>query len=116
MLSQAASPAALFAMGMSVNRYGVLGGARSALVIGGAKLILLPLAVYALSTWVFGLPPLWTGVATIFAAMPTGINAYLFATRYQTGVAATSSAIGLSTAGSALTCTLWIAIAKAASR
>ena len=115
MLSQAASPTALFAMGMSVNRYGVLGDARSALVIVGAKLILLPLVVYALATWVFGLPPLWVGVATIFASMPTGINAYLFATRYQVGVAATSSAIGLSTAGSALTCTLWIAMAKAVS-
>jgi hypothetical protein len=57
----------------------------------GAKLILLPLAVYALGTWVFGLPPLWIGVATIFAAMPTGIKAYLFATRYQVGAAATSS-------------------------
>jgi predicted permease len=49
MLGQAASPTALFAMGMSVNRYGVLGDARSALVIVGAKLILLPLAVYALA-------------------------------------------------------------------
>src|SRR5215213_6385837 len=57
----------------------------------GAKLILLPLAVYALGTWVFGLPPLWICVATIFAAMPTGIKAYLFATRYQVGAAATSS-------------------------
>jgi malonate transporter and related proteins len=58
------------------------------------------------------LPPLWAGVATIFAAMPTGINAYLFATRYQVGVAATSSAIALSTVGSALTSTLWIAFTK----
>src|SRR4051812_43162518 len=116
MLGQAAPPAALFAMGMSVNRYGVLGDARPALVIVAAKLLLLPLAVYAAATWVFGLPPLWVGVATVFAAMPTGINAYLFATRYQVGVAATSSAIALSTAASALTCTVWIAMAKAVSR
>jgi hypothetical protein len=59
--------------------------------------------VWWLASAVFGLPPVWVGVATLFAASPPGINAYLFAVRYDAGVGAASSAIAIGTVLSALT-------------
>jgi malonate transporter and related proteins len=112
MLGDAASPAALFAMGMTLNRYGLLGDPKTAVIITALKLIVLPLLVFLLATAVFDLPPLWASVATTFAALPTGVNAYLFATRYAVGVAATSSAIALSTIGAAITATAWVAFVR----
>ena len=54
------------------------------------------------------MPPVWAGVAVLFAAMPSGINAYLFAERYRTGVALSSGAIAASTALAALSVMLWL--------
>ena len=102
-IGSAAIPFALFAMGLTLKRYGLMGDFPTALVIVMVKLVIHPLVVWVLAALVFDLPPVWIGVATLFAAAPTGINAYLFASRYNVGVAAVSSAIALSTALSAVT-------------
>jgi malonate transporter and related proteins len=67
-----------------------------------------PALVLLLATSVFAMPPVWVGVAVLFAACPCGINAYLFAERYNTGVADASSAIALSTLLSMGTIALWL--------
>lgn len=102
-IGSAAIPFALFAMGLTLKRYGLMGDLPTALVIVVFKLIAHPLLVWTLAALVFDLPPAWVGAATLFAAAPTGINAYLFASRYTVGVAAVSSAIALGTALSAVT-------------
>ena len=56
------------------------------------------------------MPYAWTGVAVMFAAMPCGVNAYLFAERYRTGVAISSGAIAISTAVCVATSAIWLAI------
>jgi predicted permease len=43
------------------------------------------------------LDPLWGGVAVLAAGMPTGINPFVFAQKYQSGVAVISTTILLST-------------------
>ena len=43
------------------------------------------------------MPPLWAKVALLFAAMPTGANAFLFALRNDEAVPAVSGAITLGT-------------------
>jgi malonate transporter and related proteins len=60
------------------------------------KLAVQPLIVWALATHVFGVPPLWAKVAILLAALPVGVNAYLFAVRYDAGQAESASAILLS--------------------
>jgi hypothetical protein len=47
------------------------------------KTALHPALVWLLATRVFDLPASWTAVAVTLAALPTGINTYLFAQRYQ---------------------------------
>ena len=46
----------------------------------------------------------------LLAAMPTGINAYVFATYYNRGVSVSNSTILISTAAAALTISFWLLV------
>ena len=109
-LGSAAVPCALVAMGIALRRYGIEAGWRLAAVITVLKLVVQPLIVLVLARYVFAMPRAWSGVAVLFAACPTGINAYLFAERYREGVAVTSSAIALSTVLALGTTVLWLQV------
>ena len=50
-----------------------------------------------------GLPPIAAGVIVLFAAMPTGANAYIFAAQYQRLVNPVSGAVALATLLAAVT-------------
>jgi malonate transporter and related proteins len=113
MLAGAAVPCALVGMGIALGRYGLQAGWRLPLLLSTLKLIIHPLIVLVFAIWVFALPPVWTGVAVLFAASPCGINAYLFAERYKEGVAIASSAIALSTMLALATTIMWLAVLKA---
>jgi malonate transporter len=110
MLGSSASPCALFAMGMALKRYGLGDHVRLAGFLVGLKLLVHPALVFLLATRVFPVPPVWAGVAVLFAAAPSGINAYLFAERYRTGVAIAAGSITLGTVASVLSTTLWLTV------
>jgi len=97
LLHQAAVPSALCALGMSLATYEIKGQAPTLAVICILKLVVYPLIAFVLCVHVFALPPLWSAVAVLFAAMPVGANAYLFAQRYERAVGSVSSAIAVST-------------------
>lgn len=107
-IAATASTCALLSLGVSLTRYNVLKGLAGASVISVGKLIVHPLLVWVLAYHVFSMPPAFAGVATMFAAMPVGVNSYLLAARYGMGEAATSSAVVLSTVVSILTIPVWI--------
>lgn len=96
-LSVVAGPMALFASGMGLARYGISGNVRPALLITFLKLIVMPAIVLAIC-FAVSLPPLAIAVATMTAACPTGINAYLIANRFGTGQALASNSMTISTA------------------
>jgi malonate transporter and related proteins len=98
LLGEAALPAALFAMGASLASYQIRGALGLALGLVGLKTVLQPLVVWLLVDHVLRIASPWSDTAILLAAMPTGINAYLFATRYRTGEAEAATAILLSTA------------------
>ena len=108
LLSGAAVPCALFALGTALDRYGVREGWTLPVVISGLKLLVHPLAVFVLARHVFTMPPAWSGVAVLFAACPCGVNAYLLAEHYKQGVGLASSAVAISTAFSLVTTLLWL--------
>lgn len=109
MMAASATPCALISLGLALKRYGVSGDLRPTLVICGLKLVVHPLLVLGL-TRILPMPPVWAGVAVLFAAMPCGINAYLLAQRYGAGVATSSSAVSLSTGLGLITITFWLYI------
>lgn len=108
LIGAAAIPCALIGMGIALRRYGLTAGWKLPAAISALKLGVHPLVVYLLATQVFSMPPAWTGVAVLFAACPSGINAYLFAERYGEGVAIASSAVTLSTALALGTMLVWL--------
>ena len=109
-LAETAIPLALVALGMSLNRYGIRGHVGPAIVLGIGKLMVLPGIVYVLAIHVVGLPPLPSAVLVLGAACPTGVNAYLIASRFQTGLALSANTITLTTAASILSFTLWLSL------
>ncbi len=110
MLGTAAAPCALFATGMALRRYGIGKSPGLVMIISVLKLLLHPLLVYVLAVHVLAIDPLWAGVAVLFAACPTGINAYLLAQQYRIAHAETSGAIAFTTTVSALTLLLWVGL------
>ena len=110
LLASAAVPCALISMGIALRRYGLQMGWKLPTVISFLKLIVHPLIVLLLATYVFPMPPVWAGVAVLFASCPSGINAYLFAERYGEGVALASSAVTLSTALALGTTLIWLRV------
>jgi predicted permease len=108
LIAQSAVPCALFAMGLALRRYGVFGDITMSSVIAALKLLLHPLVVWVLVTFVVPIPPVFATVAVLFAAMPCGINAYLLAERYRVGVPAAAGAVTLSTSLSVFTISFWL--------
>ncbi|WOH63765.1 AEC family transporter [Bradyrhizobium sp. BWA-3-5] len=114
-LAQAGSPAALIALGLGLVRFGLRGEEVPSLVIMCVlKLVIMPLLAWMLAFPLFHLPPLAGNVVVLFAAMPAGANAYLFATQYRLLVNSTSAAVTLGTLLSAITLPILLALLLAA--
>ncbi|MCB1426279.1 MAG: AEC family transporter [Zhengella sp.] len=111
-LAGVAGPVALFAMGMSLNDFGLAGNLRAAAALAGLKLFLMPAIALGLA-WVAGLPAPVAEVAVMAAALPAGVNSYLIATRFGTGQALAASAMTLGTATALFSTAVWIMLARA---
>jgi predicted permease len=98
----AVTPCALFSLGASLTRCRVAGGLAEPLFAIAVKNMLMPILVWVLAVRVFGLPPTWSQAAILLAAMPTGVNVYLFAVRYGAAKDLATTTVFLSTAFSLL--------------
>jgi predicted permease len=101
MVSQAAVPLSLIALGMGLAEFGVRAGWRECAAIAVLKLAVHPLAVFALAR-ALSLPPLETAAVVMLAAMPVGANVYLMARQFGVLSGAIASSIVLTTALAAL--------------
>jgi predicted permease len=104
-LQGAVAPCALFVLGASLVRYGIRGRVAQAAVVSVMKLMIFPAITYVLATYVFQIDPHWAEVATITAALPVGIMAFVFSSKYGTGQAISATSVSLSTVASLFT--LW---------
>ena len=103
MLGGAALPTALFALGANLSRFRLTRTLRESLLLTGLKTLAQPALIYVLGAYVFDLTPVSLAVAVTMAALPTGINAYLFAARYDVAAPEATSTILLSTLLSTVT-------------
>ena len=106
-LADVASPLALFAMGMSLRKYGLRGHVGPGLVLTLLKLLLMPALVLAIALLV-GLPPIPTKVTVIAAACPTGVTPFLVAGRFRTGEGLASNTITISTVLAVVSVAFWL--------
>lgn len=107
-LGATAGPLALFSVGMSLNKYGIKSNLLQGSLLASLSLIVFPATIYILTIHVFQLPPNWARVAVIAAALPTGVNAYLFATHFKVAEGLATNTIILTILGSSITLSFWL--------
>lgn len=108
MMGRAAIPAALFGLGGVLFRYRPEGDTRTILWICFCSLVLHPTVTFGLGRFVFDLPVPGLRSATVTAAMPPGVNAYLFAHMYGVAKRVTASAVLVATALALFTAAVWL--------
>jgi len=106
MLADASVPTALLALGASLSGYSLRGSLDGMATLIGLKMVVFPVIVVILTHTIFSLPPLYAKIAVLFAAMPTGANAFLFAQRNKEAVPAVSGAVAAGTGLAAITVTV----------
>ncbi len=112
-LGSAVVPVCLVLIGVSLAHYGVRGALRTAVWLSILKLVVMPLLVLGFARGVIGLTGTPLAIVVMMAALPVGSNALIFAQRYRTLGAETSTAILLSTLGFVVAAPLWLALLNA---
>jgi predicted permease len=115
LLAQAGSPTALIALGINLFRFEIRGAKLGIVAICAMKLLAMPALAWMLAQ-LLQLPPLVTGVVVLFAAMPTGANAYIFAVQYQRLVNPVSGSVALGTMLAAATLPIVVLLVTAGPR
>ncbi|MCO4316614.1 AEC family transporter [Phyllobacterium sp. 21LDTY02-6] len=108
LLARAAAPCALFAMGATLALRPLKRVPRELYVIVPLKLLLQPLLIYLVLTWIGTFPKVWIFTAMLTAALPTATNVFVIAQQYGVWVERASSSILATTLISIATLTLWL--------
>lgn len=102
MLSQAATPLALIALGMGLTEYRLRDDWRISAAICAVKLLIQPLVVWLLAR-LLGLGALETQVVVLLASLAVGANVYLMSRQFETLEGPVAGSLILSTGLAALT-------------
>ena len=98
LLGNAVTPGALFALGATLAGFRKKIQWKELPLVVLMKIIIHPLLVWLLAVIVFSLTEtIWIQVLVILAALPTGVNPFLFASRYNAGQLLSSGAVFIST-------------------
>lgn len=108
MMSSAVVPAALFGIGGALYEFKLSENWKPALVASIIKLIVHPAIAYVLMIWVLHVPMDIARYGILLAAMPAGVNVYVFATYYNRAQSVAANTILIATVASALTISAWL--------
>lgn len=108
MMADSVLPAALFGVGAALTRYRLRDEIAEATMASTLKLLVHPAIAYVLAYHVFSLSPEAARVAVLTAAMPAGLNVYIFATLYDRATGVAASTVLLSTALGIVTISGWL--------
>ena len=104
LLANTVTPCALFALGATLVSFRKYIRWQEVPIIVIIKTIVHPIVVWSLATLVFGVKEaIWVKVLVMLAAQPTGVNPFLFASRYNVGQSVSSGTAFISTVFSVLT-------------
>ncbi|WDR06075.1 AEC family transporter [Devosia rhodophyticola] len=107
-ISQAVVPVALFGIGGALNEYRLSESWAQALVASIIKLMVHPTIAYILMVPILHIDISIARYGIVLAAMPAGINTYVFATYYNRGVNIAANAVLIGTIASAITVSFWL--------
>lgn len=108
MMAQAVLPAALFGLGGALNEYRLADSWAQAAAMSGLKLLIHPAIAWVLMVPILHVDPHMARYGVLLAAMPSGINTYVFATYYHRAVDVATNTILITTVGSVLSVSLWL--------
>ncbi|MFT3855951.1 MAG: AEC family transporter [Ilumatobacteraceae bacterium] len=109
MMARAALPAALFGLGGVLYRYRPEGDSTAIAICCTCSLVIHPVVTWSLGQ-MFQLPAGAMRSAVITASMAPGVNAYLFASIYDSAKRVAASTVLVSTALSILSIWFWISV------
>lgn len=108
LLANTVMPVALFGLGGALNEYRLGDTWVQALVTSFLQLIVHPAIAFVVMVPMLGVDPHWARYGVLLAAMPAGINVYIFATFYNRGIDVAANTILISTVLSLFTITGWL--------
>jgi len=108
MMSAAVLPAALFGLGGALNEYRLSESWLQAGAMSAFKLIIHPAIAYVLMIQLLHVPMEYARYGILLAAMPAGINVYIFATYYERAINVAANTILISTVAAVLTVPFWL--------
>ncbi len=107
-ITHAVIPCALFAIGGALNNYKIAANFAQAAVVSFMKLFLQPFIVWLVLIPILNTPIEDARIFILLAAMPTGVNAYIFSSYYNRGVNVATNVILISTVASFLSISIWL--------
>jgi malonate transporter len=108
MMAAAVTPAALFGLGGALNDYKLSESWAQSLTMSLLKLVLQPLIAYVIMVPILHVDHEFARYGVLLAAMPSGINAFVFASYYNRGVNVATNTILISTVLSVLSVSAWL--------
>jgi predicted permease len=103
LLSAAAGPCALFAIGLFVSQLSIRAGIAASWPSTALKLLVHPALMALLAFYVLPIDPFWAKIGVVCASLPLGATAFVLAQRYKLLEGETSTGAVLSTAASVIT-------------
>lgn len=110
LLARSALPVALFGLGAMLVRYHLRSGLGEVGMISISMLIVHPVVAYVIGRYIFSLPSELLNPVVLMAAMPPGMNVYIFANMYDRATGIAASSVLLSTMLSVITISIWLVI------
>lgn len=107
-MAAAVVPAALFGMGGALNEYRLSESWAQSLTMSLLKLVLQPAIAYVLLYYVLRVDHEYARYGVLLAAMPSGINGYVFATYYNRAVNIAANTVLISTVLSVVSISGWL--------
>ncbi|MEC5388337.1 AEC family transporter [Uliginosibacterium sp. H3] len=101
MISQAAAPMSLIALGMGLAEFGIRAGWQQSVAICVLKLVMQPLVIWLIAR-ALGLPLLETQVVVLLGSIAVGANVYLMSRHFRTMEGPIAASLVLSTVLSAI--------------
>ncbi len=108
MIRASAIPVSLVGIGIVLNRYKISSEFTETLMVSFLSLAIHPTIAFVLSYYVFGLDLFFVQAAVVLAAMPPGMNVYVFANLYQRALRLSASVLVISNIISIFTITGWL--------
>lgn len=108
-LGKAALPVGMFAIGATLARYSLGGEMRMTGYYVALGVLLRPALTALCAFVIFPLDPLPAKIAVLVAAMPGGVNIYLFAALYQRSMMLAANVLLVGTAVGIVTVSAWLA-------